>query len=558
MATDGPTGGAGSSSIVASVYQRAGSPPSTPTADDGSYDFTNQVLVPPSGWSTEPPTVNGLPLYVSLGIFEIVGTTGTDNTVVWSSVTELVTDGESGDDGSASLVAGRQANSFLPWFGDNLQATNLTTPWTIEQPSGTPVWPDVLRITDNDDAFEGAYSNRTSCDITTRYRAQLQAKRTSGDRDTNFVVVFYDNVGDRVDSASSPVSDATGWTAITGNHEWTADIDLTTSWVNHSFEFGGTAAPTIPTGAVAMAVGGAFSGTGGSSSTVIEFQDYALFEMPPSSIPGFSYAAFYDNLDTNAGLSTTQGAWCMLTDRDDADTGDQNDFKDTDGISLALEDLDELYHNVFFGKMLVDDRVTLYIDGGRWYHYKVVDVAVAVYGEGDRVMHTFGVTLISFNEDSNSDITLTTGFPVEFQFSRPKVDTARVSPGPVTASDIEFGGSPDPIVGYSVDSDGATKVKFKAIPGLYFATGVPWLILGSNADYEVLLTKISGDDPTAGPALDTWLATTADRSWDMEDTTAGMSILFRKEGVFEIQFRDKVSLLALDTASVHLIADLRD
>ena len=102
----GPAGADGTVIFAASVYQRAASPPATPTVDTGSYNFATSTLTPPAGWSASPPAADGNPLYVSTGIFEAaIG--GTDSTVTWTATAELVSDGADGSD----------ADSFIPGYG---------------------------------------------------------------------------------------------------------------------------------------------------------------------------------------------------------------------------------------------------------------------------------------------------------------------------------------------------------------------------------------------------------------------------------------------------------
>lgn len=98
-------GGDGLSIIVANVYLRKATAPTEPIDDDGSYNFTTKVLIPPStgggsadNWFTEPPAGSD-PLYSSTGSFDIVGTTGTDNTVDWTAPAILVQDGADGSTG---------------------------------------------------------------------------------------------------------------------------------------------------------------------------------------------------------------------------------------------------------------------------------------------------------------------------------------------------------------------------------------------------------------------------------------------------------------------------
>ena len=85
----------GASIIVANAYQRSVSTPAPdpPAVDDGQYDFATHVLTPPSGWSDTIPAVDGNPLWVTQGTFEVLGVSGVDTTVVWTSASQLVSDG---------------------------------------------------------------------------------------------------------------------------------------------------------------------------------------------------------------------------------------------------------------------------------------------------------------------------------------------------------------------------------------------------------------------------------------------------------------------------------
>jgi len=93
----GSPGADGLSVHVSNVYIRSASAPSTPTG--GSYDFTTGTLTPPSSWSASPPAGSD-PLYVSVGTWAIVGTTGTDSSTTWTTPALFVQDGVDGDDGA--------------------------------------------------------------------------------------------------------------------------------------------------------------------------------------------------------------------------------------------------------------------------------------------------------------------------------------------------------------------------------------------------------------------------------------------------------------------------
>lgn len=79
---DGADGADGLSVAELYIYRRATSVPTTPTG--GSFNFSTLVLTPPGGWSASIPTGND-PVYISTGTASVVGTTGTDSTITWSS-----------------------------------------------------------------------------------------------------------------------------------------------------------------------------------------------------------------------------------------------------------------------------------------------------------------------------------------------------------------------------------------------------------------------------------------------------------------------------------------
>ena len=97
--TNGTSGSDGRSVFQATIYRRSATPPATPADNSGSYNFTTNVLTPPTGWSAAPPA-GAEQLYSSQATFEIVGPTGTDNTQTWTTPIES---GVDGIDGAAGL-----------------------------------------------------------------------------------------------------------------------------------------------------------------------------------------------------------------------------------------------------------------------------------------------------------------------------------------------------------------------------------------------------------------------------------------------------------------------
>lgn len=83
------------------LYRRSSTQPATPTT--GSYNFTNQTITAPSGWSSE--VVEGSnPLYVVNAVAQVSGPTGTDTSPQYSTPRVLVRDGETGEDGASAFT----------------------------------------------------------------------------------------------------------------------------------------------------------------------------------------------------------------------------------------------------------------------------------------------------------------------------------------------------------------------------------------------------------------------------------------------------------------------
>lgn len=94
-------GNDGSSFAQLTVYIRSASTPSTPTG--GSFSFDTRTITPPSGWSVTVP-VGANTLYVSNAVASVVGSTGTDNTLTWSTPA-TASAGENGTNGVSTYQA---------------------------------------------------------------------------------------------------------------------------------------------------------------------------------------------------------------------------------------------------------------------------------------------------------------------------------------------------------------------------------------------------------------------------------------------------------------------
>lgn len=218
------------------------------------------------------------------------------------TTTIVETSGQSGG-GSAAMNVGRRMNSLEQWYGNNAQSVAVDAGWSVDPASTGPVFSTHMEITDNDDASESLFSERLTIDSDKKYRVQVWARQPSGNRRHSLFVEFYNSSGNAIVASTGG---ATGWTALGDQHIW--EVSLATfpaTWTLYQFEFGGNATPTIPSGAVAMAIGGLFVRTASSpaTSTTIELQDFNVIELPTDAVvdaPVLAEAAD-DDIDYTAG-----------------------------------------------------------------------------------------------------------------------------------------------------------------------------------------------------------------------------------------------------------------
>jgi len=213
LVQDGATGAAGDDGLsvhVANIYKRSASAPGTPSADDGQYNFTSQVLTPATGWFVEPPAGTD-PLYVSVGSFSIIGQTGTDTTVTWTAPDLLVQDGADGavgDDGLSVYVANVYKRSATPPSTPSVDdgqynfSTNTLTPpstWAVDPPAGS----DPLYVSTGSFSIVGQTGTDTTVTWTSpNLLVQDGATGTPGTDGDDGLSVYTANVYKR--SASAP------------------------------------------------------------------------------------------------------------------------------------------------------------------------------------------------------------------------------------------------------------------------------------------------------------------------------------------------------------------
>ena len=109
IAENGDDGTDGLSTFTFSVHKRASSQPSSPSG--GSYNFTNNTITAPSGWSEAIPSGTN-PVYISTTKAQISGATGTDSSLSWSTPVIFAQNGIDGQ--SITGAAGpRSAAGYL-------------------------------------------------------------------------------------------------------------------------------------------------------------------------------------------------------------------------------------------------------------------------------------------------------------------------------------------------------------------------------------------------------------------------------------------------------------
>ena len=118
---DGTDGNDGNSVAQLTVFKRSSSAASTPTG--GSYNFSTNVITPPTGWSTSVPSGTD-PVYSSHAIASVSGSTGTDSSLTWSSPEIISKNGDDGSDGSN----GTDGTSVYTTSVFRRQSTSPSTP----------------------------------------------------------------------------------------------------------------------------------------------------------------------------------------------------------------------------------------------------------------------------------------------------------------------------------------------------------------------------------------------------------------------------------------------
>lgn len=185
---------------------------------------------------------------------------------------------------SAALNRNPSVNDLAAWYVDQNQATTLSTSeWSVVTLSNGLVGNTALQVVDNDNNFEWLISERIPIDSSKTYRVSVVARQTAGDRNNYLMVVFYDSSGNFIAGTGSG---ATGWLSLGTFHYWgVANQDFTATFTRYTFTFGPSGTGSYPASAtpVAIAIGGLFTATG-TTQTTVQLQDLRVEEVIPGEL----------------------------------------------------------------------------------------------------------------------------------------------------------------------------------------------------------------------------------------------------------------------------------
>lgn len=227
------------------------------------------------------PVESGTIYYVRvrhITVFEVSSAWVTDFTTAGESTATPYTNITGGPPAGATpgnaLNVGAAMNDLTKWF--DISDAVLQPEWTVEVLTDGVVGAACLQVVDNNNDNQFLFSEEIPVDQSIAYKMSVWCRQLSGDRKNYLMVSFYDENGVSITNASTPVSDASGWDLIGGNHYWGVVFDVfPATFTKYELIFGGSEPRTIPSNAVSMRIGGLFS-RDGITSTTIQIQDYRV------------------------------------------------------------------------------------------------------------------------------------------------------------------------------------------------------------------------------------------------------------------------------------------
>jgi len=246
----------GNSSFVCEAFVRLATTPGQPSG--GSYDFSTTTLTPPTRNVDDPDTVvwsagipaGSDPVYICTAIATVVGSTGTDDSLVWSQPVKMVENGAVG----ATGLTGATTNIIFRRQDGVPNSGNALSPST-GIPDG---WEDISSDTTGNDTLwavsgvKAASANPATTNFTWSEPFQLEGTST-------VEVVLY-----RVNSNST-----TGLSNVTYNFSTGSIDNIPSDW--------STSFPSLSNGEVLYRVSGVVSGSPEKTNESVNFGTPIIF-----------------------------------------------------------------------------------------------------------------------------------------------------------------------------------------------------------------------------------------------------------------------------------------
>jgi hypothetical protein len=105
--------------------------------------------------------------------------------------------------------------------------------------------------------------------------------------------------------------------------------------------------------------------------------------------------------------------------------------------------------------------------------------------------------------------------------------------------------------GYKLTVAGAVQTSQGTTTTPAYTTRETWLVSGTASQYDVRMTKNSGNATPTG-TLNTWLNLGTERTWEVQDAAADA---VEQNATCTVEIRDATTLAVLDTASILFTAD---
>ncbi|HVQ09520.1 MAG TPA: phage tail protein [Allosphingosinicella sp.] len=338
--TEGPPGPHGLSVAIVRIYKRSASLPTLPSATATLTFATGVVTGLNNGWTTNVPTSNGTPLYVSAATASGTGSTDTIGSGEWYTPTIEAQDGATGATGGTG-AAGistfpvriyRRAAAGSPPTLPSATATvtfatgaitGLNNSWSASVPAadGNPLWVSVAAAIGTGSTDTIASGEWTTAVIEAQDGATGATGGTGSAGLSTAEVRIYKRAAagtpPALPSATTTFTFATG--GLTGlNNGWTRNVptsDGNPLWVSQAAATGTGSTDTIASGewatAVVEAQDGATGATGGTGAAGTSAATVSLFQRNTTGTPPSAPGSTTTYTFATGVLSGSLGSWAQ-------------------------------------------------------------------------------------------------------------------------------------------------------------------------------------------------------------------------------------------------------